>query len=87
MPDCTEQWNEVDRQSALVDAAGEAYDQAATSLMFYTQQLVDAIEAAMACETGQGEIIQERSSVEAGRELAALRRVAKTLSKLARRKA
>ena len=43
----------MDRQSALVDQAGEAYDQAATSLMFYTQQLVDAIEAAMACETGQ----------------------------------
>ena len=53
MPDCTELWNEVDRQSALVDQAGEAYEQAATSLMFYTEQLVAAIEAAMACETGQ----------------------------------
>lgn len=36
-----------------MDAAGIAYEQAATSLMFYTEQLVAAIEAAMACETSQ----------------------------------
>lgn len=36
-----------------MDAAGIAYEQAATFLMFHTQNLVDAIEAAMACETGQ----------------------------------
>lgn len=53
MPDCSEEWEEVNRQSALVDAAGIAYEQAATLLMFHTQNLVDAIEAAMACETGQ----------------------------------
>ena len=53
MPDCMDEWEEVNRQSALVDAAGEAYEQAATFLMFHTQNLVAAIEAAMACETGQ----------------------------------
>lgn len=84
MPDCTELWNEVDRQSALVDAAGEAYEQAATFLMFHTQNLVAAIEAAMACESGQLNQVNERSTEQP--EQMTLRRITKALKAIAKKR-
>lgn len=73
--------------SAAVDALRPAWDAANAALVADGQTLIDAVEAAMACETGQGEITQDRSVAESGRKFAVLRRVAKTLRKLARRKA
>jgi hypothetical protein len=61
MPDCQAYWEEVDRQAALFEAAAEAYEQAATLLQFRSEQLVEAIETAMACESGQLLENQERS--------------------------
>jgi len=84
MPDCQQYWDEVDRQAALFEAAADAYEQAATSLQFASQQLVDAIEAAMACESGQLNQINERSAEQT--EQMTLRRITKALRAIAKKR-
>lgn len=72
----------MDRQAALFEAAAEAYEQAATLLQFHSEQLVTAIETAMACESGQ---LLENQRSEASSEMT-LRRITKALRSIAKKR-
>lgn len=82
MPNCQDLWEAVDLaaqavdlSSAAVDALRPAWDAANAALQADSQNLIDAIEAAMACETGENRSIPLQQFRRALRSLKSVRLV------------
>lgn len=69
----------VDLSAAAVDSAQQAYDAAYLALQQDSQRLIDAIEAWMACETGQMRQMAETDQPVSNRAISALHRVMRRL--------
>lgn len=69
----------VDLSAAAVDALRPEWDAANAALVADGQTLIDAVEAAMACETGQMQQMTETDQPVINRVISALQRVMRRL--------